>query len=149
MQLYRAKASRKRKGSQWVQGFFQPIEAPTTTREDKKFSEFLCSIIESPSKSTMCQVSTLCRYTEIDHKGQKIFENDVVREWIEDSQEPKGGAWSYSIVVMHEGSWCLNGIQYDYSEPEPLWGRLSDEDEIVGSIFDHQELLKDDTQPSN
>ena len=143
IQLYKAKAAKRKKGtSRWIEGYVMPHEGLTTTQDEPKFSELFCYIISSPSSTTFCDYSTLCRYTEIDHKGQKIFENDVVREWIEDSQEPEGGAWSYSIVVMHEGSWCLNGIHYEYSEPEPLWGRLFEEDEIVGSIFDHPELYK-------
>lgn len=88
-------------------------------------------------------VSRLSRYTEIDHKGQKIFENDVVLEWIKDDQEPGGGAWSYSVIKMHQGSWCVCGINYEYKDPERLWDRLSGNFEIYGSIFDHPELSKE------
>lgn len=87
-----------------------------------------------------------CRDTEIDYRGKRIYENDVIREWISDEMVLyKGGYYSYSVIKMHQGSWCVCGINYEYKDPERLWDRLSDDFEICGSIFDHPELSKEGT----
>jgi hypothetical protein len=150
MQVYKAKTSRRSKGEyRWVVGYTVPMEALTKSYEDNRINEFYCKIINESAATTEVQISTLCRYTEIDYKDQNVFENDVIREWVKDDQEPGGGAWSYSVIKMHQGSWCVCGINYEYSEPEPLWDRLGEDFEIYGSLLDHPELVNNGTQPSD
>lgn len=91
--------------------------------------------------------NTISQFTGFEKNGIKIFENDVLKTWIEDKQEPEGGVFHHTIVKMINGCWSDCGIGYDYElnddEPLTLHTVMNDDFEVIGSIFDHPELLKD------
>lgn len=147
MQIYKARKWHKNKFGQWVwvEGYAKKV----VDFNGNRFSDVNCGIYTHPFDDVRAEMATLSRYTGADYKEQRIFENDVIREWVKDDQEPEGGAWSYSVIKMHQGSWCVCGINYEYSEPEPLWDRLGEDFEIYGSLLDHPELVNNGTQPSN
>lgn len=151
IQLYKGRKWHKNKKGEWVwvEGYAVPCESITSSIKKPAFNTKSCDIVDQSAKYTMVEISTLCRFTGFIKEGQKIFENDVIREWIKDEQEPDGGSWSYNVIKMWQGSWCVCGITYAYLNPERLWDRLDDSIEIYGNLWDHPELLKDGTQPSN
>ena len=91
--------------------------------------------------------NTVSQFTGFEKNGVKIFENDVLKSWIEDKQEPEGGFFHHTIVKMINGCWSDCGIGYDYElnddEPLTLHTVMNDDFEVIGSIFDHPELMKD------
>lgn len=95
----------------------------------------------------VCIAETVSQFTGFEKNGVKIFENDVLKTWIEDKQEQEGGFFHHTIAKMINGCWSDCGIGYDYElnddEPLTLHTVMNDDFEVVGSIFDHPELMKD------
>lgn len=77
------------------------------------------------------------------HKN-KIYENDILKMWIEDSVEPNGGFWHYMFVKRTiEKGFVLWGKYMTIEGAEPLYEMLKWWNmEVVGNVFDNVELLK-------
>ena len=81
-----------------------------------------------------------------DKNGMEIYEGDIVREAIIDTQEEEGWFWSYSMVEFEMGCWVLKEIGYDYSKYDSLLGHIhlydsTDVIEVCGNIFENPEML--------
>ena len=81
-----------------------------------------------------------------DKNGMEIYEGDIVREAIIDTQEEEGWFWSYSTVEFEMGCWVLKEIGYDYSRYDSLLGHIhlydsTEEIEVCGNIFENPEML--------
>ena len=81
-----------------------------------------------------------------DKNGMEIYEGDIVREAIIDTQEEEGWFWSYSTVEFEMGCWVLKEIGYDYSKYDSLLGHIhlydsTDVIEVCGNIFENPEML--------
>ena len=81
-----------------------------------------------------------------DKKGDEIYEGDIVREAIIDTQEEKGWFWIYSTVEFEMGCWVLKEIGYDYSRYDSLLDHIhlydsTEEIEVCGNIFENPEML--------
>ena len=81
-----------------------------------------------------------------DKNGMGIYEGDIVREAIIDTQEEEGWFWSYSTVEFEMGCWVLKEIGYDYSKYDSLLGHIhlydsTDVIEVCGNIFENPEML--------
>jgi uncharacterized phage protein (TIGR01671 family) len=81
----------------------------------------------------------------VDKEEKEIFEGDIIREWLLDSQEPEGGFWWNAIVKEYKGCWCLIQVDFDYERnnemPTLLYEDFS-EIEVIGNIHDNPELTK-------
>jgi uncharacterized phage protein (TIGR01671 family) len=75
----------------------------------------------------------------VDKEEKEIFEGDIIREWLLDSQEPEGGFWWNAIVKQYKGCWCLIQVDFDYERnnemPTLLYEDFS-EIEVIGTIYE-------------
>ena len=71
-------------------------------------------------------------------KNQKpIFEGDIVRQWLEDDNEPEGGFWWEAEVKFIEGCFHLCELGFNYQDETPTFlytdAHLC---EIIGNIYE-------------
>jgi uncharacterized phage protein (TIGR01671 family) len=76
--------------------------------------------------------------TRLLDKNQKpIFEGDILRQWLEDNNEPEGGFWWEAEVKMINGCFHLCQLGFDYKDETPTFlytdAHLS---EIIGNIYE-------------
>ena len=124
--LFRAK---RIDNGEWVEGY--PVKYPSG--KVVIFKE--CG--EPPDILLRCEIDpeTLCQYTGLkDKNGKRIWENDIVR--IENSMDEGIGN-----IEFYGGMWYVDG------EPSNSLHDIMEYDdiaeiEVIGNIFDNQELLK-------
>lgn len=88
---------------------------------------------------------TVGEYTnQHDKLNAKIFEDDILKMWLEDSVEPDGGIWHYMYVKLTiEKGFVLWSKKMTIEDAESLYEALQwKQMEIVGNIHDNPELLK-------
>ena len=139
---------------QWVYGYYvrgfnvyeEPIHIifdPTTIFENNKTDGW-----------DEIDPDTLCRYTGLpDKNGNKIWENDVVKEF-----NSQGDEWNLSKVVFAEHSlnlgWCVEGIKTLHRFNRRLFNvgldsNTAQKSEVIGNIFDNPELLEGGGEDEN
>ena len=81
---------------------------------------------------------TLCQYTGLkDKNGNRIWENDIVSAWSE-------GKYATGMVKQRIDGLYIIYPAYQHNE---FWGLCPDKNrktnvEVIGNVFDNQELLK-------
>ena len=100
--------------------------------------------------NTICEVypESVSRFTGFYSKLiQEIYFKDVVREWIEDEVEEKGGFWWYGVVAEINGCTVIKQIGFDYSHskfPDDFTFLYSEAStiEVIGKLFDKPKLKR-------
>ena len=80
----------------------------------------------------------LMQFTTYKDKNQKpIFEGDIVRQWLEDDNEPEGGFWWEAEVKFINGCFHLCELGFNYQDETPTFlytdAHLC---EIIGNIYE-------------
>lgn len=83
---------------------------------------------------------TLCQYTGLtDKNGKKIWENDVVNKT---DTNALGWHRDRSCKVRWDEGYCAWGLLTSYGDGYLLGQYDSEQLEVLGSVFDHPELLR-------
>ena len=124
--LFRAKRKDNKK---WIEGYllkYSPI-----------YEEVTCILPLHSVDVTDVEVSpeTVCQYIGLTNKnGRKIFEGDIVKH---DMTDTVGTVKWYQEDYV---GWCVDDVQIGEQQfTYEMWGEC----EIIGSIFDNVDLLKE------
>lgn len=81
-------------------------------------------------------LKTLCQYTGLkDKNGGRIWENDIIKHEISDT------TGTVKWYQEDYAGWCVDDIVIDEQQfTDEMWNEC----EVIGNIFDNQELLGQD-----
>lgn len=127
--LFKAK---RRDNGEWAEGQYAYI-LNSLTESGEPIKHLICN--GTNIFNYEIDLETLCQYTGMkDKNGKRIWENDIVR--IENSMDEGIGN-----IEFYGGMWYVDGEPsnslYDIMEYDDIA-----EVEVIGNIFDDQELLK-------
>ena len=124
--LYRAK---RIDNGEWVQGYLFGIW-------EKRY--ILWGMINDIPNMIEVDPSTICQYTGLkDKNGNLIWENDIIKD--------KHGNFykAFWRNNYYQFSWiCVKSDVFSIGAKWDLWSFKSFEIEVIGNIFDNQELLE-------
>lgn len=138
--LFRAK---RKDNNEWVEGYYiyhikrTLCVAGDSIKPEDEQHVIMCDGFSdwNMPRGTVCfdiHPETICQFTGmLDRNGRRIWENDIVR-----SGTDMVVKWSERFA-----GWCLYQNRWLY---EHYFGEAVDEEdcEVVGNVFDNQELLK-------
>lgn len=133
---YLSKAKRIDNG-EWIIGFYVQINE----------IDFICTRqlihggLYTVSKSFKVDKTTICQCTGLtDKNGQEIWENDIVRVW--GDTDDFGNDLYYFFKVVWNKDLCCWWLSDIYTKDDECLYIYLKEIEILGNVFDNQELLE-------
>ena len=130
--LYRAK---RLDNGEWIEGALLPLD-------DETYRIVIsCLIGDNNNLLTVCayevDTSTICQCTELkDKNGKLIWENDICRYY--NSKDGDG----IGIIKNDYVLWKKGTISVKHKMTPLFYLQCHDEWEVIGNIFDNQELLE-------
>lgn len=113
----------------WVQGYYMP--RPNSPGKPRYYI-----VLVGEAKWYEIDLKTLCQYTGLkDKNGGRIWENDIIKHEI---------SYTTGTVKWYQedyAGWCVDDIVIDEQQfTDEMWNEC----EVIGNIFDNQELLGQD-----
>lgn len=113
----------------WVQGYYMP--RPNSPGKPRYYI-----VLAGEAKWYEIDLKTLCQYTGLkDKNGGRIWENDIIKHEISDT------TGTVKWYQEDYAGWCVDDIVIDEQQfTDEMWNEC----EVIGNIFDNQELLGQD-----
>lgn len=102
-------------------------------------------IYNKVEKNISTDFAPLMQFTGLtDKNGIEIYQGDILKEWIEDGIEEKGGFYWYGIVRFLNGQWKVLQSNFTYLDYNDMSKLHEDFEilEVVGNIYQNPEFLK-------
>ena len=79
----------------------------------------------------------------IDKNGKEIYQEDIIKEWIEDSALEENGFWWYGIVRFLNGQWKVLQSDFEDRDYDDMHKLYEDFEilEVVGNSYENPEML--------
>lgn len=80
-----------------------------------------------------------------DKNGNEIYENDILKDWLEDNIEEEGGFWWFGVVKFLNGTWKVLEVGFDYKDIFENMGDLYKNfelTEVAGNLYENPNLFK-------
>ena len=141
--LYRGKDAETR---EWIFGgyYWQKIFTGLKSQcSNKRVTIKIHYIIEDLTFDEVIPNTVGVFTNQYDKFKSKIFENDILKMWLEDSVEPEGGFFCYMFVKLTiEKGFVLWGKHMTIDDAIPLYQMLQENDmEVVGTVHDNPDFF--------
>lgn len=124
------------KDGEWVEG----LPMYTSNKSEKGKIDRILTLRDGYYSILLVDHETVCQYTGLtDKNGKKIFEGDIVKQFADCDELGKDLYYFYQIRWSKE--YCAFEGYEIYTKETFLFPDLEDI-EVIGNIFDNQELLE-------